>query len=873
LPAPATGAPRGPSESPSTPFDAHAQTIVARSLTEASSPPPITRRDRTLAGSNDSGARGGFRPAVGSRFGRYELLAELGRGGMGIVFRARQTDLQREVALKMLLEGGAAGDLQRDRFFAEARHAAKLMHPSIVAVHDVGELDGIHYFTMDYVEGQDLAAIVKGGKMEPLRAVDIALKLCLALGYAHTMGVVHRDLKPSNILIDKHGTPRITDFGIAKDLEKQSTTLSGEVLGTPAYMPPEQADGRAGEVDARADVYSLGAVLYELLTGRPPFEAKTGFLVMTAVLNDPPVPPRRVDPSLPRDLETIVLKCLEKKRENRYPTTAALAADLERFMDGESIEAQRPITLPGGPPRRVLLVGLLVLAALGAGYFVYDSKMKQRAAEAATAQREKELADAALRAQALEEERKAEEKSSALVRDAVEAAAREERDVAIARAQEAVEVAPKHALAHETLARFYLELRSDPDGAMREADAAIKLDPTSREGLSVRARALIAERRLDEALPEIEKVAALGADGAAAAARLRGEALNAKGDGEGALRELGRACDLAPRDAAPRVDLARAFLALGKAAEAERAASSALEIDPQRAAALVARAEARLALGRDDEALADAVLARKLAPRDAAAKALAARLEARVEPKVETRRSDDMAEPATEDERHRLAEEVLKAFQHGDRKKAEAFLAARWEHECVHVLAIRSTLLKALGRLEDAEAALTRACEMDPTIVANLGNRGLIRLQLKRWDDALADFDLALKDGTPQGMLPAAIGRAQAWAGKERWEEAAAAWQQALDAAVTGQQRAAILHDRAKFWLGRERLDASIADLDQAITLMPAAGHYYYDRAEAREKQGDRAGAANDWKLGLEKGLVPAEAERAREGIKKAESP
>jgi serine/threonine protein kinase/WD40 repeat protein len=276
-------------------------------------------------------------------FGDYHLLAEVGRGGMGVVYKARQETLNRTVALKMILGGQLATDADVRRFRAEAEAAARLDHPGIVPVFEVGQYDGQHYFSMAFVEGESLAHRLARGLPAPREAAELTRTVAQAVAYAHVEGVVHRDLKPANILIDKDGRPRLTDFGLSKRVEGGSgLTATGQVVGTPSYMPPEQASGRGDAVGPLADVYSLGAVLYCLLTGRPPFQADNPLDTLMQVLGHDPVPPRQLNAAVPRDLETICLKCLEKDPKKRYPSAKELAADLERFLNGQPILA-RPV--------------------------------------------------------------------------------------------------------------------------------------------------------------------------------------------------------------------------------------------------------------------------------------------------------------------------------------------------------------------------------------------------------------------------------------------------------------------------------------------------------------------------------------------------
>src|SRR5262245_28985945 len=247
-------------------------------------------------------------------FGDYELLKEMARGGMGVVWKARQVSLNRVVAVKLLLAGKFSSEEFVKRFQAEAEAAANLQHPNIVAIHEVGEHEGQHYFSMDFVEGQSLAERARDGPLPPERAARYVKTIAEALQYAHQRAILHRDLKPSNILIDSEDRPRITDFGLAKRLNQDSDmTLSGQLLGTPHYMSPEQARGRRTAVTVASDVYSLGAIAYFLLTGRPLFDGETMEGVLAGVLNQEPISPRLLNPAIPPDLETICLKCLAKE--------------------------------------------------------------------------------------------------------------------------------------------------------------------------------------------------------------------------------------------------------------------------------------------------------------------------------------------------------------------------------------------------------------------------------------------------------------------------------------------------------------------------------------------------------------------------------
>jgi serine/threonine protein kinase len=281
-----------------------------------------------------------------STFGDFELTEVIGRGGMGVVYKARQKSLGRTVALKMVRDGSLASPEQRARFKAEAESAARLEHPNIVPVYGVGDHDGHAYYCMPYVDGPTLARRLAGGPLPPREAARLIATLARAVHFAHEHGVIHRDLKPSNILL-AGSTPKVADFGLAKRVAVEDggsvptgPTQSGAIIGTPSYMPPEQASGGRGPLGPAADVYALGAILYECLTGRPPFVAASAVETVLMVLEQEPVEPRLLNPGVDRDLEMICLKCLQKPVALRYGSAEALARDLEAFLAGEPISAQ-----------------------------------------------------------------------------------------------------------------------------------------------------------------------------------------------------------------------------------------------------------------------------------------------------------------------------------------------------------------------------------------------------------------------------------------------------------------------------------------------------------------------------------------------------
>jgi serine/threonine protein kinase/Flp pilus assembly protein TadD len=313
--------------------------------------------------------------------GDYELLEEVGRGGQGVVFRARQRSLNRTVALKVISLGQWPSKAHVKRFRREAEAAASLDHPSIVPIHEVGERDGSCYFSMQFIEGGQLDEVVRRATLSIRQAAELTTKVARTVHYAHEHGILHRDIKPGNILIDQKGEPHLTDFGLARLLETESTvTRTLEVLGTPSYMAPEQALGNNAQLTAATDVYGLGAVLYQLLTGHPPFAGGTTYETIKLLLDTEPRQLRSLNPKIDRDLSTICLKCLEKNPQRRYSSALALAEDLEHWLKHEPILARRTGVFTRGRkwvrrnPTSALLVASLIALAAVAGWIVWKSE-------------------------------------------------------------------------------------------------------------------------------------------------------------------------------------------------------------------------------------------------------------------------------------------------------------------------------------------------------------------------------------------------------------------------------------------------------------------------------------------------------------------
>src|SRR6059058_3623091 len=337
--------------------------------------------DETVAGIDDPG-----HPAeVLLDFGDYELLEEIGRGGQGVVYRARQKSLNRTVALKVIGLGQWATQAHLKRFRREAESAANLDHPCIVPIYEVGEREGSCYFSMKFIDGGQLDEVAKRTPISIRNAAELIAKLARTVHYAHEHGILHRDIKPGNILVDAKGEPHLTDFGLARLLETKSTvTHTMDVLGTPSYMAPEQAVGNNARVSSATDIYGLGAVLYQLLTGHPPFAGGTTYETVRLVLDTEPRQPRLWNPKIDCDLATICLKSLEKDPQRRYSSALALAEDLEHWLKHEPIRARRTGLVTRGrkwvrrnPTTAVLVASLVALAAV-VGAMIWKSEFVHR---------------------------------------------------------------------------------------------------------------------------------------------------------------------------------------------------------------------------------------------------------------------------------------------------------------------------------------------------------------------------------------------------------------------------------------------------------------------------------------------------------------
>ena len=601
---------------------------------------PLTARRRRSRGRPPAteARSSGRRAAIPRRLGRYEIRGELGRGGVGVVYAAWDPKLEREVALKTLLAGSDASDVVVERFLREVRAASRLRHPHIVSVHDAGVVSGRFYLAMDRIEGRSLANLLDAeGALEPRRAVQLLAPVARALAHAHSEGFLHRDVKPENVLIDTDGTPYLTDFGLAADLkETDRLTQSHQALGTPAFMAPEQLRGR--HRDPRVDVYALGATLYECVTGRVPFEAESYAELMHKVLTREPSPPRALAPRLAPDLEAVILTCLEKEPDRRYPGPADLAADLERFLRGEAVRAR----LPGlfrrlwqrAQRHRALALGTsvaltgILAGSFGAFWIYRDASRESR--------RTGRLEEERGRLLATQRERSArEEARSAASAEAALAASTEDAIAAFTRLldryPESWEGRVARARLHRQRSRELRARDRDPSAALAAAALALEdLDQALREADRGALRLLKAEllrvelRRPAEALSEFQTVLehapepALRSYAEARIAFAQGDLPRAERAARAALERL----SLGPA----RLLLAEIFLQSGRPSQAIEELDALAGRPENEAEVVLLRGLALWRLEAYRDAESDALRARELNPLDPRAHLLLAEL-------------------------------------------------------------------------------------------------------------------------------------------------------------------------------------------------------------------------------------------------------
>jgi tetratricopeptide (TPR) repeat protein len=803
--------------------------------------PPVVAHDQagprpgaTAAEGEDSALDAGLAEAEGVP--GYEILGELGRGGMGVVYKAMHLPLKRLVALKMILAGAHAGPEHLSRFQTEAEAAARLQHPNIVQIYEVGEHQGRPYFSLEFVQGGSLAGRLRGLPQPGVQAARLVEALARAVQYAHEQDIVHRDLKPANVLLAADGTPKVTDFGLAKLLDRGTGhTDSGAVVGTAGYMAPEQAGGHSRQVGPAADTYALGAILYELLTGRPPFAGENFFETLVQVCETAPVPPRRLQPTVPRDLETVCLKCLAKEPPKRYPSARELADDLRRFVDGEPIRA-RPT--PGWeqawkwarrrPWQAVSVVsGSLLLLALPALAIVYALFERQRGLYV-------DEQAAVLKRQLKQRETVDTERESGL---ADEKAARwDEAEQHFSRAL--VNLDPEA----DPAERRRLEADRDRVGDQRKARAASR-DWKDRRERFEKERAEVLFHVLDFTEPDRE----------ANRAAVRRTAPTA-------LEEFGLKLEDSPADAARRLEAYRAHVDRpqqldGIAAECYEVLLAWAEAEAPADAARGAAREpgTRRALHLLD--LADALAGAHRLPTPGAFHVRRARYLALVGEGAAARVEGARAErqqPATPLD---LFLSALEQYGRRDFGKAAVACERVLRQEPDHFWAqyLQSVCYLKTGRLAEAQAGLT-AClgRQPPDFVWVRLFRATADSEVGNFEWAEADFSQALQTKDRLARAVALTNRGRMRVRGERWDEAVGDLREAI--ALRPDLPGAYLN-LAQALRGRKDYDGALVALDQAVARWPDDPQLYRTRAALQlDYRKDQAAARRD----LERAIVHA---------------
>jgi tetratricopeptide (TPR) repeat protein/predicted Ser/Thr protein kinase len=805
-------------------------------------------RDRSDTRADSSGSSGAGAQSFphtlqpGSQFGRYQLQQELGRGAMGIVWRARQVDLDRDVAIKMLLQGPVAGDRVRSRFLAEARSVARLVHPNIVAIHDVGERDGIHFFTMDFVDGPPLSTYIKSNTVSLERALEIAQDVAEALDYAHQQGIVHRDLKPANILLNNQGTARITDFGIAKDTTVESHTQAGEMLGTPAYMSPEQASGRSDTVDGRADVYSLGAIMYRILTGKAPFEGKTPYDVIRKVAVEKPVSPRKLNGQVPRDVDAIILRCLAKERDDRYANAGELAKALGDVRRGLR-QKRRPRGGSSNLPLMALHVALVLIGVGGVGAAVW---WRFSGAGGAVSTTDETPAGATSSEQ---------EAAVAKARAAVEALrAGGSVDQALVDAEAALQIAPDRAEVLTALGEVLLH-GDDAAAALERIEAGLALDASYLPGRVARGRCLmVLERPAAEIRDEALRLEDLGIEGKIAAAELLADHALSLSSYSVAIEHLREAVNLAPKDADRHLRLATVYLRAGRHTQAEEEASESLDLDGSSAAALLVRAKARVELGKKEAAREDAQAAFDLDDTLTEAEELVAKLRKPVRPQVTPRptrpRQPDRPpqQPAGGQEAHQrthgMIDQGTQALRGGDQQGANRFLEQAHRDPsfgCQDGLLARAQLALGLGRGDRALQDLQRLHQAHGATMQTTTMLAQALAISGRPADALKLIERALQQAPNQPQLLST--RATVLESLGKFPEAAQAW---LEFGKATPRKSQGPHQAAHAFEKANRHEEAVEAFQVAVKREPGDGHLHTALGKALDVlgRGDEALAA-----------------------------
>ncbi|MFH1230623.1 MAG: tetratricopeptide repeat protein [Planctomycetota bacterium] len=821
-------------------------------------------------------------------FGKYILEKKLGQGGMGVVYLVSDPALQRQVALKiMLLEDKE----MIERFTREAQAMAKLKHPNIIQVYEVGNLNKHHYFTMEYIKGASLEELIKDkkNKLSLKQVAEIIRDTASALDYAHKQGIIHRDIKPANIVIDSNRHPYLMDFGLAKELTglDRSLTMSGSIMGTPEYMSPEQAMGDKKKIDSRSDIFSLGSTLYHCLTGLPPFRGKELYQILNQVVNKDPIPPSRLINRLPKDLETICLKCIDKEKTRRYQTSKALAEDINRYLKGESISAK-----PTGLITKILkkagknklasfsIVGTaVILTGLIIGLSVSSANKKQKIEEfskeayaefnkekynetvafcnklLALSPEDEEIKSLLRKSQYVIKERedktRAENEAEKANADKLQKD-KEKRDRAkgildrinagnlppddrIKAAEEALKIDPDYGDAYQVMGYAYKD-KNDYDKAYDYFSKAIKKTPTL--AYSYYERAMITAykwNKPEEAIPDFEKV--LQYDPKSHIGYFaKGTIKYYQEDYDSAITDYTEAIKLKPKYVESYNNRGIAYKDKGELDKAIADYNEAIRLDPKYADAYCNRGSVYKDKGELDKAISDFNEAINLDPKYAGAysnRGNAYNLKGELDKAIA-----DYTEAITLDPKFAMAyyNRGNVYFAKGELEKAIADYneAIRLDPKSAAGYCNRGYAYAQKGELDKAIADYNEAITLDPKYAIAYGNRGTAYAQKGELDKAIADFNEAITLDPKYAM---AYGdRGTAYKLKGELDKAIVDYNKAI---TLNQKYAEAYSNRGSAYSKKGELDKAIADYNEAIRLNPKLAEAYYNRGNAYARKGE----------------------------------
>ncbi|MEW6027288.1 MAG: tetratricopeptide repeat protein, partial [Planctomycetota bacterium] len=747
---------------------------------------------------------------LGNQFGHYKLERKLGQGGMGAVYLAFDTTLNRRVALKIMLLSDAESE---ERFLREARAAAKLKHPNITQVYEIGTIGKQHYFTMDYIEGVGLDEVVCNNerKLQPRQVAEIVRDIALALDYAHSQGIVHRDIKPSNILVDSANKPFLTDFGLAKEISglEKSLTLTGTIVGTPDYMSPEQAKGEKNAVDARSDIFSLGATLYYSFTGHSPFKGEELYEVMNNVINKEPVTPLKLAPNLHRDLETICLKCMEKEQNRRYQSAGELAGDLTSFLAGEAISAR-----PAGFITRVVKKArkhkTIALTVLGAAVLIaavalvltlfFSSSQENRA-----------------KAEAILSKIRMGEPSA---------------EMKITVAQEALKIDPSFAEAWEILSEGYYG-KKDCIKEVECLNKVIELAPERASAYYKRGWTYYYElKEPDKAVADFEKVVEIAPDSymgffAKGFVEIKGRRF------ESAIESLNKAVKIKPD--APHLYRERAVvhLHLGKTDLALKDWDKAIELKPDDAGTYYSRGSFYNMRGEYKKAMADFQKVMELNTKDAGAYAMLGDIYYK---RKEFDRAIAYYTKAIELKHHNMPMVYNcrglcyqeKEPPDNDKALADFNMAAEAAPQYCEAIYNRGHIYLRKGNYERALSDFTRVIELNPAKPFAYYHRGVALVWKGKYEQAVADFSKAIELERTNAVEPYNR-RAAAYLHLGQQSNAMADWSRAIELQPNNEE--AYLR-RAEFYRMNKSYDKAVVDYTKTLEINPKNNKAYSGRGQ-----------------------------------------